>query len=602
MAKTEIDENDDESSEDVFLAVGNFVSVLQSDTKQFVNFKDLNIKLRHAHQDAVKFVECLAPLTLSVFIYQDESSAGASTSTQSQTTGFIKGVKELTSCLCGRGEKHAGGEVEISLANSFICQNLKSIDSTSCNIQCKLQGKLFKVERSINENKKSKFNVYSCDANFLQTISNFRQSFESSLKYMEDKHNGDSTAQRVAITVFKDIDDETHVFVRTGQEVTRVHNTSAGHSSDWEDEVPALEYVFGSAAEPEPQKIIYKIKDKKTRLNSDLSTCDVDTESYLTQDVLHEAETLNIPRLLPEDDLERSGNNQVTRKVRVSIDDDRIQEQRPNVKVHYERNAQHSAEEEDIVVIPLLDQIRKDVKATKLTDNSYCCNNLTNKRISFGITACAVLTSLLAFGINVGLWTHNKEFKRSETEGVLVINESLISLLIYQKKLMQLARLERPKRMKHTSISAHKSLSLPPRIPGSEDKKDPYFKKDYNVCVRINMSHNPTDHARGVTLDIDGLIIQYSGLYFLYSSVTFKPNSTDFSASFAYQTWFQYIYKMRPNSPAHSTVLTRVVHTCCLNCTNSQNTAYSGGAFYLEAGDMLQESFPNVRLNFTQLQ
>ncbi|KAK0062128.1 tumor necrosis factor ligand superfamily member 6 [Biomphalaria pfeifferi] len=210
-------------------------------------------------------------------------------------------------------------------------------------------------------------------------------------------------------------------------------------------------------------------------------------------------------------------------------------------------------------------------------------HNLRLHRTSRCITITSLVLSLIAvvFVANFPKRAHSNDgnFYNIYDELQEKIIEEMTKLLVERHKLKQ-KKYETKMRFKHTPVSAHISLAASSRIP------DPYFKKDYNVCVRIKI--NSQDHARGVTVDNDGLVILHSGLYYVYASVYFKPNSTEYSSNFAYQTWFQYIYRMRPNSPAHSTVLTRVVHTCCLNCTNSQNTAYSAGVFYLEAGDMLQ--------------
>ncbi|KAI8786419.1 tumor necrosis factor ligand superfamily member 6, partial [Biomphalaria glabrata] len=203
-------------------------------------------------------------------------------------------------------------------------------------------------------------------------------------------------------------------------------------------------------------------------------------------------------------------------------------------------------------------------------------NTIHHEEASRCITITSLVLSLIAvvFVANFPKRAHSSDgnFYKIYDELQEKIIEEMTKFLVERHKLKQ-KKYETMMRFKHTPVSAHISLAASSRIPGSENKPDPYFKKDYNVCVRIKM--NSQDHARGVTVDNDGLVILHSGLYYVYASVNFKPNSTEYSSNFAYQTWFQYIYKMRPNSPAHSTVLTRVVHTCCLNCTNSQNTAYS---------------------------
>uniref|UniRef100_A0A2C9M238 THD domain-containing protein n=1 Tax=Biomphalaria glabrata TaxID=6526 RepID=A0A2C9M238_BIOGL len=106
--------------------------------------------------------------------------------------------------------------------------------------------------------------------------------------------------------------------------------------------------------------------------------------------------------------------------------------------------------------------------------------------------------------------------------------------------------------------------------------------KKYESSVLVRKNIDSLDHARGVKVDKDGLVILHSGLYFVHASVT-----PEFSSRVAYTTWSMYIYKMRRNSQARTIKLTDTAHTF-LSWTNSQNTGYSAGVFKLEAGEKLQ--------------
>ncbi|XP_059145976.1 uncharacterized protein LOC131933197 [Physella acuta] len=131
-----------------------------------------------------------------------------------------------------------------------------------------------------------------------------------------------------------------------------------------------------------------------------------------------------------------------------------------------------------------------------------------------------------------------------------------------------------------TPVTAHVSITQ------GLKHQDLSFSKNH-VDLEINL-HSPANHFRGVVIHENKIIILHSGLYYLYSSIDFKPNSTKSSKDFTYQTWFHYVHKSNINNPHRSGVLLRTVHTCCPDCVDSRETAYTGGAFYLEAGDTIQ--------------
>ncbi|XP_059158153.1 uncharacterized protein LOC131942348 isoform X2 [Physella acuta] len=141
-------------------------------------------------------------------------------------------------------------------------------------------------------------------------------------------------------------------------------------------------------------------------------------------------------------------------------------------------------------------------------------------------------------------------------------------------------------------VSAHARLFPSVRYPGTENSEDPIFNPTSHSILELNeqATDNIHQHATGVNITREGIKIIIAGVYYIYSNVNFKPNSTRYSADFHYQTWFQYISRRSATSPVLSGVLLRTVHTCCSNCTGSQETAYTGGVFYLQAGDVIQIS------------
>ncbi|XP_059162137.1 uncharacterized protein LOC131945147 [Physella acuta] len=129
-------------------------------------------------------------------------------------------------------------------------------------------------------------------------------------------------------------------------------------------------------------------------------------------------------------------------------------------------------------------------------------------------------------------------------------------------------------------VTAHLRLYPSVRYPDIDNQEDPIFSSTSHTTLTINQENKEgrSQYARGVSLLHDRIQILRQGLYYIYSNVNFQPNSTRYSSDFVYQTWFQYVHLVSPSSPAKSGVLLRTVHTCCSNCTNSQETSYTGGS------------------------
>ncbi|XP_059146813.1 CD40 ligand-like [Physella acuta] len=138
-------------------------------------------------------------------------------------------------------------------------------------------------------------------------------------------------------------------------------------------------------------------------------------------------------------------------------------------------------------------------------------------------------------------------------------------------------------------VQAHVYLRPSTRFSGTENSIDPIFSPTQHSILYIDQSTlGFAQHNSGVDITQEGINILFSGLYFIYSNVNFNPNTTWSSTYFTYQTWFQYVRRHSANNPVLSGVLLRTVHTTCDNCTNSQETAYTGGVFYLQTGDLIQ--------------
>ncbi|KAH9507619.1 hypothetical protein Btru_051633 [Bulinus truncatus] len=155
--------------------------------------------------------------------------------------------------------------------------------------------------------------------------------------------------------------------------------------------------------------------------------------------------------------------------------------------------------------------------------------------------------------------------------------------------------------------SAHMRM-YPPHKPFTDVEyryRVPTFSNGsvYVLFQRENSTINPlTEHFRGVEVLKDGLRIVYDGLYYVYSSVHFRPESAHPCKDFKYQTWTHYIERLSPNNPAQTGCLLRTSHTCCDECSMDEETSYTGGTFYLTAGDVIRVAIDGYGLVYFRQQ
>ncbi|KAK0062130.1 tumor necrosis factor ligand superfamily member 6, partial [Biomphalaria pfeifferi] len=523
------------------------VNVPTSDVEKSVKVNELDKSLGPDRRYLFELVTRICSLIVDIVIERGAFVAG--TSTQPHFTGLIHKVKPISEehyCSCCSDTKQACGKIQILVSDFWEVEILKFPEVY---FHCNVQGKQFTVNQYEHKGRLLSFSFWTCDKDFFETLVELKDNVEYVFLECNDKYEQTNPGQRLYVLLFKDVTNKTKVIIKTGKETSMHHMEDIKAIFGSEGYIPALRLTLGCYAQKQGEDLNIKYKRSNT-----WSSGTTDESSQPLNPI--RTSGLSYERI----DLVRK-------------------QYEPNIRDFIRKTGSVESRVQNLPPLKMEDPIRD-------SERSLCIHIvIRSKWFSIGLSACAVIMGFSALVINVRKMTQEQTVSSVEKKDFPLFNDSIIQLLHEKKRQLNLHRLHS---LKRSPASAHISLALPPRIPGSEDKQDPYFKKDYNVCVRTKTTSNSNVHARGVIVDIDGLVIMYSGLYFVYSGVSFKPNSTDFSATFAYQTWFQYIYKMRPNSPAHSTVLTRVVHTCCLNCTNSQNTAYSGGAFYLETGDMLQ--------------
>ncbi|KAH9487587.1 hypothetical protein Btru_071950 [Bulinus truncatus] len=135
-----------------------------------------------------------------------------------------------------------------------------------------------------------------------------------------------------------------------------------------------------------------------------------------------------------------------------------------------------------------------------------------------------------------------------------------------------------------TPVSTH--LQLTPSIEIkqlSENRVVPEINQHF--VLGFGNELNPSvEHMRGSQITREGLLVFYSGIYFIYSSIQFKK-TTDASSS---QTLFQYVKRESPNNPQYSGVLMRSVYTPCQDCEHFEETSFIGGVFHLQYGDYVR--------------
>ncbi|KAK0058233.1 cysteine dioxygenase type 1 [Biomphalaria pfeifferi] len=126
-------------------------------------------------------------------------------------------------------------------------------------------------------------------------------------------------------------------------------------------------------------------------------------------------------------------------------------------------------------------------------------------------------------------------------------------------------------------ISAHKRL-MQTNVPG-QDSNDTHF------VLEVDPMYNDPDieHNSGVDLVPDGLKIIYTGIYYVYSSIEFQNQTVPVSS-----TKYHYIHRISPGNPSLSGVLLRMVLTVDTSSSPIRETTYTGGAFYLQSGDLIQ--------------
>ncbi|KAK3783677.1 hypothetical protein RRG08_025301 [Elysia crispata] len=146
-------------------------------------------------------------------------------------------------------------------------------------------------------------------------------------------------------------------------------------------------------------------------------------------------------------------------------------------------------------------------------------------------------------------------------------------------------------------VSAHKML-YPERL--SRDFSVPEFPEQPQVCeLKEDDTRYGLEHHRGVNITKKGLRIVHGGLYYIYSSIQFRPQSIHPCHEFKYQTFVAYVEKISYRHSASQLIL-KFSHTCCDVCVNTQETRFTGGVFILDPGDLIRIKVMGYRLVYFQ--
>ncbi|RUS75035.1 hypothetical protein EGW08_017216 [Elysia chlorotica] len=103
------------------------------------------------------------------------------------------------------------------------------------------------------------------------------------------------------------------------------------------------------------------------------------------------------------------------------------------------------------------------------------------------------------------------------------------------------------------------------------------------------------EHHRGVNLTKHGLKIVHGGLYYVYSSIKFRPHTSAPCREFEYQTFNAFVEKVSLRRRGSQNIL-QFSHTCCDDCMKIQETGYTGGVFVLDPGDVVRVRVTGFRL------
>ncbi|XP_059173873.1 tumor necrosis factor ligand superfamily member 6-like [Physella acuta] len=241
------------------------------------------------------------------------------------------------------------------------------------------------------------------------------------------------------------------------------------------------------------------------------------------------------------------------------------------------------------------------------------CLETSFEKISVGISSCALVFAAICL---IYVVHHDYEINPDEEENVRscsLVGPSLASAVVeclegktgvcceeYCKGLSQVLnrtlsvmelRGSPVVPLEYTSPSAHIAYNV------GDNAKEPDFSNEDYIHHYINTSTNPCEsNPYGVELQQGGLRINYTGTYYVYSSITFHPRSSKTPSEFQFQTWLHYVLRHRHNSPANSGIIMRTVHTLCPTCKGNMETAFIGGVFNLSANDEIQVAMSGSHL------
>ncbi|CAL1531442.1 unnamed protein product [Lymnaea stagnalis] len=141
----------------------------------------------------------------------------------------------------------------------------------------------------------------------------------------------------------------------------------------------------------------------------------------------------------------------------------------------------------------------------------------------------------------------------------------------------------------HSPVSVHKFLQAPEEN-ANEGPRSRYLNHEVAKFNSTLVSY-PYEHVRGLDVGHNGIVLKFTGLYYIYSSIHSKPSNACQSMELSRKTNFHYVHRISPNNPMYTGMLLRSVYTCSDNDGLSGDTLFTGGIFYLNEGDVIQVCF-----------
>ncbi|KAH9507614.1 hypothetical protein Btru_051604 [Bulinus truncatus] len=258
-------------------------------------------------------------------------------------------------------------------------------------------------------------------------------------------------------------------------------------------------------------------------------------------------------------------------------------------------------------------QSLEDRRNQKKSFAQKCKTSILASFVAFGFSLAALI---LAVMLAIRSQSHSKEsmshresncincayllneFKDSQLDGTLESSENFgkpccaenaQELAIFLKKVMHAQESESTNKQSEETnnspqkgpVIAHKSFSRSGKVEGICKANTEIIHSDVHL-VSFNETENETGEiVKQIKIIKDGLQIIFPGMYYVYSSVKFQTKEKQTEN----QALHQFVFRERRKKCDR---LLKSTHTLCRECSESKDTAFTGGVFYLLKGDVIR--------------